>query len=65
MTTRWRRRLRWSLLVLGGLVAVLFAGPMLLDQERYRGIIVNRVSQLLNRTVTASSLRAHLLPSPG
>lgn len=66
MTTRGRRRLLWSLLlVLVGLVAALFAGPMLLDQERYRGILISRVGQLLNRTVTASSLRAHLLPSPG
>jgi AsmA protein len=50
---------------LGGLVVVLLAGPLLLDQERYRGILTSRASQLLNRTVTASSLRVHLLPSPG
>ncbi|MDE2485380.1 MAG: AsmA family protein [candidate division NC10 bacterium] len=65
MTASGRRRLLWSLLVLGGLVAVLLAGPLLLDQERYRGILISRVSQLLNRKVTASSLRVHLLPSPG
>ncbi len=53
------------LLVFGGLVVALFAGPLLLDQERYRGILTSRASQLLNRTVTASSLRVHLLPSPG
>ncbi len=59
------RRGRWWLLVLGGLVVALFVGPLLLDQERYRGILTSRASQLLNRTVTASSLRVHLLPSPG
>ena len=66
MTTRGRRRLLWSLLVLSGLVAVLLlVGPLLLDQERYREILISRVSQLLNRKVTASNLRVHLLPSPG
>ena len=64
MTGRGRRLLLWSLLVLGGLVAALLAGPLLLDQERYRGIVISRVSQLLNRKVTASSLRVRLLPSP-
>lgn len=64
MTRRGRRLLRWSLLVLGGLVAALLVGPLLLDQERYRGIVISRVSQLLNRKVTASSLRVRLLPSP-
>lgn len=65
MTRRGRRRLLGLLLVLGGLVAALLVGPLLLDQERYRGILSSRASQLLNRTVTASSLRVHLLPSPG
>ena len=65
MTRRGRGRLLGLLLVLGGLVVVLLAGPLLLDQERYRGILTSRASQLLNRTVTASSLRVHLLPSPG
>lgn len=65
MTRRGRRWLLGLLLVLGGLVVVLLAGPLLLDQERYRGILTSRASQLLNRTVTASSLRVHLLPSPG
>ncbi|MDE2060044.1 MAG: AsmA family protein [candidate division NC10 bacterium] len=65
MTRRGQRRLLWLFLVLGGVVAALFAGPLLLDQERYRGILISRVSQLLNRKVTASSLRVHLLPSPG
>ncbi|MDD5559984.1 AsmA family protein [Candidatus Methylomirabilis sp.] len=65
MTGRGRRWLFGLLLVLGGLVIVLLAGPLLLDQERYRGILTSRTSQLLNRKVTASSLRVHLLPSPG
>jgi len=65
VTRRGRGRLLGLLLVLGGLVVVLLAGPLLLDQERYRGILTSRASQLLNRTVTASSLRVHLLPSPG
>ncbi len=65
MTRRGRGRLLGLLLVLGGLVVVLLAGPLLLDHERYRGILTSRASQLLNRTVTASSLRVHLLPSPG
>lgn len=65
MTRRGRRRLLGLLLVLGGLVVALLAGPLLLDQERYRGILTSRASQLLNRTVTASSLRVHLLPTPG
>lgn len=66
MTTRGRPWLFWSLLlVLVALVAALLAGPLLLDQERYRTILISRVGQLLNRTVTASSLRAQLLPSPG
>ncbi len=65
MTRRGQRRLLGLLLVLGGIVAVLLAGPLLLDQERYRGIVISRVSQLLNRNVTATSLRVHLLPSPG
>lgn len=65
MTGRGRRWLLGLLLVLGGLVIVLLAGPLLLDQERYRGILTSRASQLLNRKVTASSLRVHLLPSPG
>jgi AsmA protein len=64
VTGRGRRRLLCALLVLGGIVAVLFAGPLLLDQERYRGILISRVSRLLNRKVTASSLRVRLLPSP-
>lgn len=64
MTGRGRRRLLCLLLVLGGIAAVLFAGPLLLDQERYRRILISRVSRLLNRKVTASSLRVHLLPSP-
>ncbi|HWQ70359.1 MAG TPA: AsmA family protein [Patescibacteria group bacterium] len=64
MTRRGQRRLLGLLLVLGGIVAVLLAGPLLLDQERYRGILISRVSQLLNRKVTATSLRVHLLPSP-
>lgn len=64
MTRRGQRRLIGLLLVLGGIVAVLIAGPLLLDQERYRGILISRVSQLLNRNVTAASLRVHLLPSP-
>lgn len=64
MTRRGQRRLIGLLLVLGGIVAVLLAGPLLLDQERYRGILISRVSQLLNRKVTAASLRVHLLPSP-
>lgn len=65
MTGRGRRWLLGWLLVLGGLIVVLLAGPLLLDQERYRGILISRASQLLNRTVTASSLRVYLLPSPG
>ncbi len=64
MTRRGQRRLIGLLLVVGGIVAVLLAGPLLLDQERYRGILISRVSQLLNRKVTAASLRVHLLPSP-
>ncbi|MCZ7624478.1 MAG: AsmA family protein [Candidatus Methylomirabilis sp.] len=64
MTRRGQRRLLCLLLILGGIVAILLAGPLLLDQERYRGILIGRVSQLLNRKVTASSLRLHLLPSP-
>ena len=67
MTTRGRRLLLWSLLLVlvAALAAALLAGPLLLDQERYRGILISRLSQLLNRTVTASNLRAQLLPSPG
>lgn len=66
MTRRGQRRLLWSvLLVLVALVAALFAGPLLLDQERYRGILIGRLSQRLNRAVTANSLRARLFPSPG
>ena len=65
MTRGGRWWLLGWLLVLGGLVVALFVGPLLLDQERYRGIFASRASQLLNRTVTASSLRVHLLPSPG
>ncbi len=65
MTRRGRGRLLGLLLVLAGPVGALFVGPLLLDQERYRGIFTSRASQLLNRTVTASSLRVHLLPSPG
>lgn len=64
MTRRGQRRLLGLLLVLGGIVALLLAGPLLLDQERYRGILIGRVSQLLNRNVTATGLRVHLLPSP-
>ncbi len=65
MTKRSRRWLLGLLLVAGGFIAVMLAGPLLLDQERYRGILISRASQLLNRTVTVSSLRVHLLPSPG
>lgn len=64
MTRRGQRRLLCLLLITGGIVAILLAGPLLLDQERYRGILIGRISQLLNRKVTASSLRIYLLPSP-
>ena len=64
MTRRWRT-LVGVLLALGCLATLLLAAPLLLDQERYRGLLTDRASRLLNRRVTASSLRVRLLPGPG
>lgn len=64
-----RRNLRklplWPLLVLGGLAALLLTAPLILNQERYRGLLADRASRLLNREVKAESLRVRLLPRPG
>lgn len=65
MTRRGRRRLLALLLILGGLVTALLAAPLLLDHERYRGMLTSRLSLLLGRKVTASRLTLHLLPTPG
>ena len=65
VTQRWRRLLLGSLLALGGLAALLLAAPLLLNTERYRGMLAERASRLLNREVTAKSVRVHLLPRPG
>lgn len=63
--TRRSRTLVGVLLALGCLGTLLLAAPLLLDQERYRGLLTDRASRLLNRRVTASSLRVRLLPGPG
>src|SRR3990172_5053416 len=63
--TRRFRMLVGVLLALGCLATLLLAAPLLLDQERYRGLLTDRASRLLNRRVTASSLRVRLLPGPG
>ena len=63
--TRRLRTLVGVLLALGCLATLLLAAPLLLDQERYRGLLTDRASRLLNRRVTASSLRVRLLPAPG
>ncbi|MBI3780140.1 MAG: AsmA family protein, partial [candidate division NC10 bacterium] len=65
MTRLRRNLLLWSLVALCGLAALLFAAPLLLNTERYRGMLAVRASRLLNREVTAKSLRVHLLPRPG
>lgn len=64
MTRRWRNLLG-VLLALGCLATLLLAAPLLLDQERYRGLLTDRAGRLLNRRVTARSLRVRLLPVPG
>ncbi len=64
--TRHRRNLLLGLfVVLGGLGALLLIAPFLLNAERYRAVLADRASRLLNREVTAQSLRVHLLPRPG
>jgi len=63
--TRRLRTLVGVLLALGCLATLLLAAPLFLDQERYRGLLTDRASRLLNRRVTASSLRVRLLPAPG
>lgn len=65
MTRNLRRLLLWSLLVLGGLAALLLTAPLILNQERYRDLLADRVSRLLNREVKAESLWVRLLPRPG
>ena len=65
MTRHRRNLLLGSLLALCGLAALLFGAPLLLNTERYRGMFTGRASRLLNREVTAKSLRVHLLPRPG
>ena len=63
--TRRLRTLVGVLLALGCFATLLLAAPLLLDQERYRSLLTDRASRLLNRRVTASSLRVRLLPAPG
>ena len=65
MTSYRRKLLLWSLLGLGGLAALLLTAPLFLDQERYRALLADRASRLLNREVKVESLRVHLLPRPG
>ena len=65
MTRLRRNLLLWPLVALCGLAALLFAAPLLLNTERYRGMLAVRASRLLNREVTAKSLRVHFLPRPG
>ena len=63
--TRRRRKLFGVLLAFGCLAILLLAAPLLLDQERYRGLLTDKASRLLNRTVSARSMRIRLLPGPG
>ena len=65
MTRNRRNLLLGSCVILGGLAALLLAAPLLLNTERYRGMLAARASRLLNREVNAKSLRLHLLPTPG
>ena len=65
VTRRWRIVLLGSLGALCALAAFLLAAPLLLNTDRYRGMLTDRASRLLNREVTAKALRVHLLPSPG
>jgi AsmA protein len=54
-----------SLAVLGAIAALLLVTPRLLDQERYRSLLADRVSRQLDRQVAAEGLRIRFLPSPG
>lgn len=65
MTTHRRKLLRWSLLGMASLVALLLAAPLVLNQERYRGLLADRAGRFLNRDVRMESVRLRLLPRPG
>jgi AsmA protein len=53
-----------SLAVVGAIAALLLVAPRLLNQERYRSLLADRVGRQLNRRVAAEGLRIRLLPSP-
>ncbi len=65
MTTHRRKLVLAALAAVGAIAALLLIAPFLLNQERYRGLLVDRVSRQLNRQVAAEGLRIRLLPSPG
>jgi len=60
-----RKLLLVSLVVLGAITALLLVVPLLLNQQRYRSLLADRVSRQLNRQVTAEGLRIRFLPRPG
>jgi len=65
MTSHRQKLLRWSLLGLASFAALLLAAPLVLNQERYRDLLADRASRLLDRDVRVDSLRVRLLPRPG